>query len=45
MCADINLAREKLGYQPRISLEEGLRLTLVRDPRYRKDATKPLRTE
>jgi UDP-glucose 4-epimerase len=33
MCADITLAREKLGYQPRISLPEGLRLTLERDPR------------
>jgi len=45
MCADITLAREKLGYQPRISLEEGLRLTLMRDPRFRKDATRPLRAE
>jgi len=35
MCADINLAREKLGYQPRFSLAEGLRLTLERDPRLR----------
>lgn len=35
MCADINLAREKLGYQPRFSLSEGLRLTLERDPRLR----------
>jgi len=33
MCADIRLAREKLGYQPRFSLEEGLRLTLERDAR------------
>ena len=36
MCADLTLAREKLGYQPRISLEEGLRLTLSRDPRFRR---------
>ena len=36
MCADINLAREKLGYQPRFSLAEGLRLTLERDPRLRR---------
>jgi UDP-glucose 4-epimerase len=33
MTADLNLAREKLGYQPRFSLEEGLRLTLERDKR------------
>ncbi|KPL83867.1 epimerase [Thermanaerothrix daxensis] len=36
MCADIHLAAEKLGYRPRISLEEGLRLTLERDPRLRR---------
>lgn len=39
MCADISLAREKLGYQPRITLTQGLRLTLERDPRFRKDPT------
>jgi UDP-glucose 4-epimerase len=33
MCADIAQAREKLGYQPRVSLPEGLRLTLERDLR------------
>jgi UDP-glucose 4-epimerase len=33
MCADLSLAREKLGYMPRTSLAEGLRLTLERDPR------------
>ena len=33
MCADIALARQKLNYQPRIRLEDGLRLTLERDPR------------
>jgi len=37
MRADVQLAREKLGYQPRFSLEEGLRLTLKRDPRFNKD--------
>jgi UDP-glucose 4-epimerase len=37
MQADINLAREKLGYHPRFSLEEGLRLTLKRDPRFNKE--------
>lgn len=34
MCADLSLAREKLGYTPRISLEQGLRLTLERDARF-----------
>jgi UDP-glucose 4-epimerase len=43
MCADLTLAREKLGYQPRISLAEGLRLTLERDARFSKDIpTRPL---
>jgi UDP-glucose 4-epimerase len=37
MCADLSLAREKLGYNPRFSLEEGLRLTLERDPRFKKE--------
>ncbi len=37
MCADLGLAREKLGYQPRISLEQGLRLTLERDQRFKRD--------
>jgi UDP-glucose 4-epimerase len=35
MCADLGLAREKLGYQPTIPLETGLRLTQERDPRLR----------
>jgi UDP-glucose 4-epimerase len=35
MCADLTLAREKLGYQPTITLETGLRLTFERDPRLR----------
>ncbi len=34
MCADLTRAREKLGYQPQISLEEGIRLTLENDPRF-----------
>lgn len=34
MAADLTLARKKLGYQPRFSLAEGLRLTLERDPRF-----------
>jgi UDP-glucose 4-epimerase len=37
MCADLRLGREKLGYQPHFSLEQGLRLTVERDPRFRKD--------
>ncbi len=41
MCASLALARERLGYQPRFALEQGLRLTLERDPRLRKEATKP----
>jgi UDP-glucose 4-epimerase len=35
MCADLTLAQEKLRFQPSIKLEEGLRLTLQRDPRFR----------
>jgi nucleoside-diphosphate-sugar epimerase len=46
MCADLTIAREKLGYQPRFSLEQGLRLTLERDPRFRKEAvTRPLKSD
>lgn len=37
MCADINLAREKLGYQSRFTLVEGLRLTLERDQRFKRE--------
>lgn len=33
MCADISLARQKLNYQPQISLPVGLRMTLEKDPR------------
>jgi UDP-glucose 4-epimerase len=35
MCADLTLAQEKLGYRPSIKLEEGLRLTLQRDSRFK----------
>jgi len=35
MCADISLAREKLGYQPQVSLRQGLFFTLERDGRLR----------
>ena len=37
MCADLSLARVKLGYQPHFSLEQGLRLTIERDPRFKKE--------
>jgi UDP-glucose 4-epimerase len=37
MRADLTLAREKLGYQPRFPLNLGLRLTLERDPRFKAD--------
>jgi len=35
MRADLTLAGQKLNYKPSISLEDGLRLTLQRDPRLR----------
>ena len=35
MCADLTLAEKKLGYQPLIPLERGLRLTLENDPKIR----------
>jgi UDP-glucose 4-epimerase len=34
MCADIHLAREKLGYQPHVSLQEGLQFMVAKDPRF-----------
>ena len=34
LCADLSLAAQKLNYKPVFSLEEGLRLTLLRDPRF-----------
>jgi UDP-glucose 4-epimerase len=42
MAADLTLAREKLGYRPRVSLADGLRMTLERDPRFHNDASRPL---
>jgi UDP-glucose 4-epimerase len=36
MCADLTLAAKKLNYNPSISLEAGLRLTIQRDSRFRK---------
>lgn len=35
MCANIALAEKRLNYKPSISLEEGLRLTLQRDARFK----------
>ena len=35
MAADLTLAQEKLSYRPSIKLEDGLRLTLQRDTRFR----------
>lgn len=44
MCADLSLARAKLGYHPRVSLADGLRQTLERDPRFRiEPPTRPIR--
>ncbi len=34
LCADLTLAGQKLNYKPAIPLEDGLRLTLERDPRF-----------
>lgn len=36
MWVDLNLAAKKLNYRPQVSLEEGLRLTLENDPRFRR---------
>ena len=35
MCADLTLAKRKLGYQPSVSLAEGLQLTLEQDARFK----------
>lgn len=35
MCADLSLAAQKLNYRPLISLDDGLRLTLQRDLRFK----------
>jgi len=40
MCADISRAKEKLGYQPSTSLENGLRLTFERDARLKPAVSK-----
>lgn len=36
MCADLGLAKRKLGFSPKVSLAEGLRRTIESDPRFRK---------
>jgi UDP-glucose 4-epimerase len=36
MQADINLAKSKLGYKPKISLRQGLKLTLTQDEHFKK---------
>lgn len=42
MRADLTLAREKLGYTARVALADGLKLTIDRDPRFRREPpTKP----
>jgi UDP-glucose 4-epimerase len=38
MAADIRLARSKLGYKPHITLQDGLRRMLTRDPRFQPSA-------
>jgi UDP-glucose 4-epimerase len=35
LCADLTLASQELNYRPSFSLEDGLRLTLKRDPRFK----------
>jgi UDP-glucose 4-epimerase len=46
MCADLTFAREKLGYRPRISLQDGLFFTLERDLRFHREIpTRPLKTQ
>jgi UDP-glucose 4-epimerase len=36
MCADLTLARAKLGYQPRVTLQDGLERMLARDLRFQR---------
>jgi nucleoside-diphosphate-sugar epimerase len=35
LCADLRKAAQRLGYRPKVSLEEGLRRMLREDPRFR----------
>jgi UDP-glucose 4-epimerase len=36
LCADLAAARRLLDYEPRVQLRDGLRMTLERDPRFRR---------
>lgn len=40
MCADISLARSKLGYTPHINLQQGLRRMMEKDPRFDRSAVR-----
>ncbi len=39
MCADLTLASHKLGFTPRVRLEDGLRRMITRDPRFQSGRT------
>jgi UDP-glucose 4-epimerase len=41
LCADLTVAKEKLGFDPRVSLREGLALMLERDARFRRAGDTP----
>jgi nucleoside-diphosphate-sugar epimerase len=36
MCADTKLAAKMLGFKPRVTLDEGLKLTLKEDERFQR---------
>jgi UDP-glucose 4-epimerase len=38
MCADISLARTKIGYKPSVSLRDGLKRMIALDPRFQHNA-------
>jgi nucleoside-diphosphate-sugar epimerase len=40
MSADLSLAKEKLSFESRISLEQGLKLTLEKDERFKENQKK-----
>jgi nucleoside-diphosphate-sugar epimerase len=40
MCADIGLARKKLGYQPHFDLREGLKRMIEEDERFQPQTTR-----
>ncbi len=39
LCADLELAKDLLGYQPQVSLRDGLKLTMEKDTRLRPQAS------